>query len=114
MSRAKGSASADEKDSSVVSQDGVGGEDADSLEEDWMEVFDEDSDSSRKDSEDSEDDDSDASDEAAPPHVCVSEDGRVTIESARCSGGGTSPDYWAKWTIVGDDGKKHVVKMPTS
>ena len=114
MSRAKGSASANEKDSSVVSQDGVGGEDADSLEEDWVAVFDEESDSSRKDSEDSEDDDSDASDEAAPPHVCVSEDGRVTIESARCSGGGTSPDYWAKWTIVGDDGKKHVVKMPTS
>ena len=40
MSRAKGSASANEKDSSVVSQDGVGGEDADSLEEDWVAVFD--------------------------------------------------------------------------
>lgn len=81
-----------------------------------MEDFDvDDSDSSSDDSEDSEDDDSDASDEeVAKPHVCVSEDGRVTIESARCSGGGTSPDYWAKWTIVGDDGKKHVVKMPTS
>lgn len=44
--------------------------------------------------------------------VFVSEDGRVTIESGVCPDGGTSPDYWAKWTIVNDKGVKHELRFP--
>lgn len=44
--------------------------------------------------------------------VYVSEDGRVTIESGVCPNGGTSPDYWAKWTIVNDKGVKHELRFP--
>lgn len=43
--------------------------------------------------------------------VYVSEDGRVTIESGVCPNGGTSPDYWAKWTIVNDKGVKHELRF---
>lgn len=45
-------------------------------------------------------------------HVCVSEDGRVTIESGMVPGGGTAPDYWAKWAIIDDRDKKHVIMSP--
>ena len=45
-------------------------------------------------------------------HVCVSEDGRITIESGIVPDGGTSPDYWARWTVIDNDGKKHVIKSP--
>lgn len=44
--------------------------------------------------------------------VCVSEDGRVSIESGIVPGGGTSPDFWAKWTITDDAGKKHAIVYP--
>lgn len=46
--------------------------------------------------------------------VCVSEDGRVSIESGVIPGGGTSPDFWAKWTIIDDAGKKYVIEYPES
>lgn len=46
--------------------------------------------------------------------VCVSADGRVTIESGMYSGGGTSPDFWSKWTIVNDAGKKREVRFGNS
>ena len=36
---------------------------------------------------------------------CVSEDGKVTIESGVYPDGGTAPDYWAKWTILNDNGE---------
>lgn len=45
-------------------------------------------------------------------HVCVSEDGRVTIKSGMVPGGGTAPDYWATWTIIDNKGKKHVIMSP--
>lgn len=44
--------------------------------------------------------------------VCVSEDGRVSIESGIVPSSGTSPDFWAKWTITDDAGKKHVIEFP--
>lgn len=44
-------------------------------------------------------------------YVCVSEDRHLTIESGRHPGGGTAPDYWGKWTIVDDNGKKHELKF---
>lgn len=44
-------------------------------------------------------------------YVCVSEDGKVTIESGIYEGGGTAPDYWAEWTIVGDNGKKRKISF---
>lgn len=44
-------------------------------------------------------------------HVCVSEDKRVTIESGVYPDGGTSPDYWSKWTIVNSKGVKHELKF---
>lgn len=47
--------------------------------------------------------------------VCVSEDGRVTIESGIYPDGGTAPDYWAKWTVINTKGEKHVLRLgPTS
>ncbi len=46
--------------------------------------------------------------------VCMSEDGRITIESGRYSGGGTSPDYWTVWTIRNDEGEKHKINSPVS
>lgn len=45
-------------------------------------------------------------------HVCVSEDGRITIESGIVPGGGTAPDYWARWTVIDKDGGKHVIMSP--
>jgi len=45
-------------------------------------------------------------------HVCVSEDGRITIESGIVPGSGTSPDYWAKWTITDNAGKSHIIMYP--
>lgn len=45
-------------------------------------------------------------------HICVSEDGRVSIESGIVPGGGTAPDYWAKWTITDNTGKKHDIMNP--
>ena len=43
--------------------------------------------------------------------ICASEDGRVTIESGIYPDGGTSPDYWAKWTIVNEQGEKLVLRL---
>lgn len=40
---------------------------------------------------------------------CVSEDGRITIETGIVPDGGTSPTYWTRWTIVNDRGEKHVL-----
>jgi len=59
------------------------------------------------------DDDSHEEDEEEEyyPHICESEDGRVTIKSDICPGGGTAPDYWSEWTVVGNSGNKHVIKM---
>ena len=39
----------------------------------------------------------DNSDESSEGHVCMSEDGRITIESGMYPDGGTSPDYWSVW-----------------
>ena len=52
--------------------------------------------------------------EISEGHVCVSEDGRITIESGMHPDGGTAPDYWTVWTIKDDEGKKHVIKSPVS
>ena len=41
----------------------------------------------------------DNSDEISEGHVCMSEDGRITIESGMHPDGGTAPDYWTVWTI---------------
>ena len=56
----------------------------------------------------------DNSDENSDGHVCISEDGRITIESGMYPDGGTSPDYWTVWTIKDDEGKKHMIKSPVS
>ena len=56
----------------------------------------------------------DNSDEISEGHVCVSEDGRITIESGMHPDGGTAPDYWTVWTIKDDEGKKHMIKSPVS
>lgn len=45
-------------------------------------------------------------------HICISNDGRISIESGVGSDDGTSPDYWAKWTITDDTGKKHKIMSP--
>lgn len=42
---------------------------------------------------------------------CVSEDGKVTIESGVYPDGGTAPDYWAKWTILNNNGERHVLRL---
>lgn len=42
-------------------------------------------------------------------HVCVSEDGRVTVESGTMPCGGNSPEYWSRWTITDKAGKKHEI-----
>lgn len=47
------------------------------------------------------------SEETEEDHVCVSEDGRVRIKAGIHPDGGTSPDYWARWTIIDDKGEKH-------
>lgn len=47
-------------------------------------------------------------------HVCMSEDGRITIESGMHPDGGTAPDHWTVWTIRDDEGKKHMIKSPVS
>lgn len=44
-------------------------------------------------------------------HICISEDKRITIESGIYPNGGTSPDYWAKWTIINAKGFKHELKF---
>lgn len=46
--------------------------------------------------------------------ICVSEDGRVTIMSDMYRASGTSPDYWALWTIIDDKGEKHELKFEYS
>lgn len=43
--------------------------------------------------------------------ICASEDGRVIIESGIHPHGGTSPDFWSKWTIVNDKGERHELKL---
>lgn len=45
-------------------------------------------------------------------HVCISEDGRISIESGMVPDGGTAPDYWARWRIKDDKGKTHVMMYP--
>lgn len=45
-------------------------------------------------------------------HGCMSEDGRITIESGMHPDGGTAPDYWTVWTIKDDEGKKAHDKEP--
>ncbi len=47
-------------------------------------------------------------------HVCTSEDGRITIESGMYSDCGTSPDYWAVWTIKDDEGKEYKIENTIS
>ena len=43
--------------------------------------------------------------------ICASEEGRVTIESGIYPDGGASSDYWAKWTIVNNQGEKRVLRL---
>lgn len=42
-------------------------------------------------------------------HVCVSEDGRVTVESGTMPDGGHSSEYWSRWTFTDKAGKKHEI-----
>lgn len=42
--------------------------------------------------------------------VFVSEDGRVSIESGICPGGGTAYECWAIWTIKDSKGKSHELR----
>lgn len=56
----------------------------------------------------------DNSNENDDGHVCMSEDGCITIESGMHPNGGTSPDYWTVWTIKDNEDKKHKIKSPTS
>ena len=56
----------------------------------------------------------DNSDESSEGHICMSEDGRITIASGMYPDGGTSPDYWSVWIIKDDEGKKHKIKSPVS
>ena len=42
--------------------------------------------------------------------VCQSEDGRITIESGMAPDGGTSPDFWARWSVKDDKGNVHIIK----
>lgn len=44
--------------------------------------------------------------------VCVSQDGRVTIESGVIPGGGSAPDYWARWTVTDIAGTERVIELP--
>lgn len=55
--------------------------------------------------------DDDESETYSGGHVCVSEDGRITIESGQIPGGGTSPEYWAKWTITDSTGESHTMRL---
>lgn len=43
--------------------------------------------------------------------VIKSDDGRVTIKSGIHPNGGTSPEYWAVWTIVTEKGEKRELKF---
>lgn len=43
--------------------------------------------------------------------VCRSTDGRITIRAGVHPDGGTSPDYWAEWTLVTDAGKTRVLTL---
>lgn len=42
--------------------------------------------------------------------VCQSEDGCITIESGMAPDGGTSPDFWARWSVKDDKGNVHIIK----
>ena len=59
-------------------------------------------------------DEVDDDEESVGGHVCVSDDGKIAIESGIYPYGGTSPDYWAEWTILTDDGKKHTLRFDNS
>lgn len=58
--------------------------------------------------------DRDESCESNETHVCMSEDGRIVIESGMHPYGGTAPDYWTKWTIKDIEGKSHSIESPVS
>ncbi|MDO4310695.1 MAG: hypothetical protein Q4C43_08250 [Prevotella sp.] len=42
-------------------------------------------------------------------HVCVSENGLVSVESGTMPCGGNSPECWSRWTITDKAGKKHKI-----
>lgn len=46
--------------------------------------------------------------------VCVSQDGRISIESGVMPGGGTAPDYWARWTVIDSTGTERIIERPYS
>jgi hypothetical protein len=45
-------------------------------------------------------------------HVCVSEDGRITIKSGVIPDSGTSPGYWTQWIVTDSTGESHTMRLP--
>lgn len=52
-------------------------------------------------------DEESVSEDTEDDNICVSEDGRVKIKAGIHPGGGSSPEYWAVWTIIDDKGETH-------